>query len=131
VRRVNRRCSGRRGLVAGVAELDDDAVDGFGEARVAEQVEDEVVLLAQVVDLAERDDLVRGERSRSAEAVASAGAGGAAMAGVVVAIAAMVAASTRPRVRICMGRAWVSGEATQVRSRGRAQRRTANAKSAR
>jgi hypothetical protein len=29
---------------------------------VAEEVEDEVVLLAQVVDLAERDDLVRGER---------------------------------------------------------------------
>ena len=50
------------GLVAGVAELDDDAVDGCGEARVVEEVEDEVVLLAQVVDLAERDDLVRGER---------------------------------------------------------------------
>ena len=50
------------GLEAGVAELDDDAVDGLGEARVVEEVEDEVVLLAQVVDLAERDDLVRGER---------------------------------------------------------------------
>jgi hypothetical protein len=50
------------GLEAGAAELDDDAVDGCGEARVVEELEDEVVLLAQVVDLAERDDLVRGER---------------------------------------------------------------------
>jgi hypothetical protein len=34
------------GLVAGVAELDDDAVDGCGGARVVEEVEDELVLLA-------------------------------------------------------------------------------------
>jgi hypothetical protein len=61
------------GLEAGVAELDDDAVDGLGEAGVAEELADEVVLLAQVVDLAERNDLVRGERVEQRGAAASVG----------------------------------------------------------
>jgi hypothetical protein len=58
------------------------------------------------------------------------------MAGLAGAIAAMAAAnmasraSTRRRGRICIGRPF-SGEVTQVRSRGRAQRRTASAIGAR
>jgi hypothetical protein len=45
-------------LEACVAELDDDAVDGRGEPGVAQEREDEVVLLAQLVRLPESHDAV-------------------------------------------------------------------------